>query len=53
MLFIFNVISGTFTEEYYPIDKIFEMKTLFSLLYLGIVASSLSFMMWNKSIKLI
>ena len=53
MLFIFNVISGTFTVEYYPIDKIFEIKTLFSLLYLGIVASSLSFMMWNKSIKLI
>lgn len=53
LLFIYNIIIGTFTTEYYPISEMFEINMFLSLLFLGIVASSFSFMMWNQSIKLI
>ena len=53
LLFIYNLVMGTFTTEYYPVSEIFELKMFLSLLFLGIVASSFSFLMWNQSIKLI
>ncbi len=53
LLLLKNIFSGTFTTEYFPITKMFELKMLLSLLFLGVVASSFSFMMWNKSIKII
>ncbi len=53
LLFIYNLSSGTFTIEYYPVTKIFEIRMFLSLLFLGIIASSFSFLMWNQSIKLI
>jgi len=53
LLFIYNLTKGTFTTEYYPIEEIFEFKMFLSLLFLGVVASSFSFLMWNQSIKLI
>jgi drug/metabolite transporter (DMT)-like permease len=53
LLFIYNLSSGTFTIEYYPVTKKFEIKMFLSLLFLGIIASSFSFLMWNQSIKLI
>lgn len=53
LLFAYNLSTGTFTQEFYPISKMFETKMFLSLLFLGVVASSFSFMMWNQSIKLI
>ncbi len=53
LLFIYNLSSSTFTIEYYPVTKIFEIRMFLSLLFLGIIASSFSFLMWNQSIKLI
>lgn len=53
LLFMYNLINGRFTTEYYPFREMFETKMLFSLLFLGVVASSFSFLMWNQSIKLI
>ncbi len=53
LLFVYNLSIGAFTTEYYPIAEIFKLKMFLSLLFLGIVASSFSFLMWNQSIKLI
>lgn len=53
LLLIYNLSMGTFTIKYYPITEIFEIKMFLSLMFLGVVASSFSFMMWNQSIKLI
>lgn len=52
-LLIFNIASGTLTKEYYSLDILLRSDILLSLLFLGIVASSISFIMWNKAITLI
>lgn len=48
-----NLITGNLNTEVFPLDRLWSLPMLMGLLFLGVMASSLSFIMWNQSIKYI
>ena len=53
IIFVANLITGNLNSEAFPLDKLWGLPMIMGLLFLGVMASSLSFIMWNQSIKYI
>jgi len=53
IIFLANLVKGNLKPEVFPLEKLLDPPMAMGLLFLGVMASSLSFMMWNQSIKYI
>ena len=53
IIFIANLLTGNLNSEVFPVEKLMSVPMISGLLFLGVMASSLSFIMWNQSIKYI
>jgi len=52
-LVAYNLFTGSFTYENFPLNEMIQIEMFSSLMFLGVFASSVSFMLWNNSIKII